>query len=245
MTLLKSLKYFFTDYYLACIKFFTESHLDNVLDGLKYEIKNHPLTYIINRLFEATKICEYYSCIYKEQYNSNLNRIKEIIRDLSMQGLSNLQIIDHLNRMINTQQNEPESEVVFESPIIISTIHTFKGLAGDIVILYNADRNLYRVSNTQYEYEENDNLISFNKNAIVLNNYAVAEDENFEYIKHNNLIERLEEEIRLFYVACTRAKKKLIIMNYRSRDKLNYLIENNDDYVSYYRWLKESNLKLN
>lgn len=243
--IIEKFEIFFTDYYLACIKFFTESHLDNVLDGLKYEIKNYPLTYIINRLFEATKICEYYSCIYKEQYNSNLNRIKEIIRDLSMQGLSNLQIIDHLNRMINTQQNEPESEVVFESPIIISTIHTFKGLAGDIVILYNADRNLYRVSNTQYEYEENDNLISFNKNAIVLNNYAVAEDENFEYIKHNNLIERLEEEIRLFYVACTRAKKKLIIMNYRSRDKLNYLIENNDDYVSYYRWLKESNLKLN
>lgn len=242
---LENFEIFFTDYYLASVKYFSEKHLNEILEGLKFEIKNHSLNYIINRLIETTKICDYYSSIFKEQYNTNLNRMKEIIRELSSQGLSNIQIIDHLNIMINTQQNEPEAEVIFESPIVVSTIHTFKGLAGDIVILYNADKNLYRVTNSQYEYNENDNCLSFNKNAIVLNNYTVEEDENFERAKYINLIEGLEEGIRLFYVACTRAKKKLVIMNSRNKSKLNYIIQHNGDYISYYRWLIESDLKLN
>lgn len=233
---------FYTDYYLSCIKFFSEDYLLEILEGFKYEIKKETINYVLNRVIEMTRIIEYYACLGKEQYIANVNRIKEVFRDLSNQGLSNIQIIDYLNTMIETQQMEPEPEIISKATITVSTIHTFKGLSSDIIVLYNADKNLYKDSNLLYEFDENSNLIYFNKNAMVLNNYSIKEDKNFENIRCKQIISDLEEEIRLFYVACTRAKEQLIIANKNTEGKIKYLINQNPNYVSYIRWILESKL---
>jgi len=131
---------FYTDYYLASIKYFNEKYLTEILEGVKFEIKKESINYVFNRLIDMTKIVDYYSILGKEQYIANINRIKEIFRELSSQGLSNIQILDYLNIMIETQQMEQEPEIITKAAIIVSTIHTFKGLSSDIVILHNADR---------------------------------------------------------------------------------------------------------
>jgi len=231
---------FYTDYYLSSIKFFDESYLKKVLEGLSYEVKHQSINFVLNRLLEVTRIVDYYTNLGKSQYIANLNRIKEIFRELSDQGLSSIQIIDYLNRMIETQQMEQEPEVSNKSKITISTIHTYKGLAADIVILHNADRNLFRNSNSLYEYDEDENSLAFNKNALVLSNYTVKEDEEFDNYQRKKFISYLEEEIRLLYVACTRARNKLIISNSNAESKIKYIIENNPNYVSYFRWILES-----
>lgn len=233
---------FYTDYYLSCIKFFSEDYLLEILEGFKYEIKKETINYVLNRVIEMTRIIEYYACLGKEQYIANVNRIKEVFRDLSNQGLSNIQIIDYLNTMIETQQMEPEPEIISKATITVSTIHTFKGLSSDIIVLYNADKNLYKDSNLLYEFDEDSNLICFNKNAMVLNNYSIKEDKNFENIRCKQIISDLEEEIRLFYVACTRAKEQLIIANKNTEGRIKYLINQNPNYVSYIRWILESKL---
>ena len=231
---------FYTDYYLSSIKFFNEGYLKQVLEGLKYEIKHQSINFVLNRLIEITRIADYYSIIGKVQYLANINRIKEIFRELSTQGLSNIQMVDYLNIMIETQQMEQEPEITNKSSVIISTIHTYKGLAADIVILYNADRNLFRNINSLYEYNEQEDCIAFNKNSLVLSNYTIKEDENFDRFQRTKFIAYLEEEIRLLYVACTRAKNQLIISNSNAESKIKYIIENNPNYVSYFRWILES-----
>ena len=134
--------------------------------------------------------------------------------------------------MIDTQQMEQEPETVTKAPVIVSTIHTYKGLSADIIILYNADRNLYRASSPLYEYDVPTKTICFNKNAMVLSNYSIPEDKHFEDIRYKQLIENLEEELRLLYVACTRAKEKLILATNSNESRIAYIIRNNPDYVS-------------
>lgn len=233
---------FYTDYYLASLKFFNEKYLFEMAEGLKYEIKNESISYIINRLIEISRINEYYTAIGKEQYTANLNRIKEVVRDLSNQGMSTIQIIDYLNIMIETQQTEQEPETVAQSRIIVSTIHTFKGLSADAVVLYSADRNLFRENNAPYEYDELLQEIHFNKNVIIPNNTTIKEDAGFKQISQQRLLDYLEEELRLLYVACTRAREKLIIHNSNSESRLKYICEMNKYYTSYSRWIKESKL---
>ncbi len=231
---------FYTDYYLSSIKYFNDSYLKEILDGLKFEIKKESINYVLNRLIEMSRITDFYTSLGKEQYIANINRTRDIFRDLSSQGLSNIQIVDYLNTMIETQQMEQEPEIVTKAPIIVSTIHTFKGLSSDIVILHNADRNLYRASNQLYEFDEQVNMICFNKNAMVLSNYTIKEDKYFETIRYRQIINNLEEELRLLYVACTRAREKLILSNKYDEDKIKYFIKENPNYVSYIRWVLES-----
>jgi len=233
---------FYTDYYLASAKFFKEKYLLEMAEGLKFEIKKESLSYIINRLIEISRINEYYTIIGKEQYEANLNRVKEIVRDLSNQGMSTIEIVDYLNIMIETQQTEQEPETVSKSRIIVSTIHTFKGLSADAVVLYGADKNLFRENGSPYEFDEEKQEIYFNKNVVIPNNTIIGDDVGFKDISQQRLLEYLEEELRLLYVACTRAREKLIIHNSNSESRLKYIREMNKNYISYSRWIKEAKL---
>lgn len=233
---------FYTDYYLASAKFFNEKYLFEMAEGLKFEIKKESLSYIINRLIEISRINEYYTIIGKEQYEANLNRVKEIVRDLSNQGMSTIEIVDYLNIMIETQQTEQEPETVSKSRIIVSTIHTFKGLSADAVVLYGADKNLFRENGSPYEFDEEKQEIYFNKNVVIPNNTIIGDDVGFKDISQQRLLEYLEEELRLLYVACTRAREKLIIHNSNSESRLKYIREMNKNYISYSRWIKEAKL---
>jgi len=233
---------FYTDYYLASAKFFKEKYLLEMAEGLKFEIKKESLSYIINRLIEISRINEYYTIIGKEQYEANLNRVKEIVRDLSNQGMSTIEIVDYLNIMIETQQTEQEPETVSKSRIIVSTIHTFKGLSADAVVLYGADKNLFRENGSPYEFDEEKQEIYFNKNVVIPNNTIIGDDVGFKDISQQRLLEYLEEELRLLYVACTRAREKLIIHNSNSESRLKYIREMNKNYISYSRWIKETKL---
>lgn len=201
----------FTDYYLAGEKFFKDQQLFDVLNILSIEAKNASISYILNRLIDLSKIIDYYNFLGKEQYIANLNRMKEILRELSNQGMSTIQIVDYLDVMIDTQQQEPEPQIEINSPVVVSTIHSFKGLSGDIVVLYNADKNLVRDFRRLYKFDLDSYKIAFNKDALVLNNNSVENDQEYERIKNKKLIESLEEELRLLYVACTRAREKLVI----------------------------------
>ena len=231
---------FYTDYYLASLKYFNEKHLYEIVDGLKYEAKRESISFIINRLLEISKINDYYATIGKEQYTANLNRLKEIIRELSSQGMSTIQIVDYLNIMIDTQQVEQEPETITKAQIIVSTIHTYKGLSADAVVLYNADKNLLRENNSPYEIDEITQKVYFNKNVIIPSNNAIKEDKEFQVVANKKLFEDMEEELRLLYVACTRAREKLIIASNNVESKIKFIIKNNPNYVSYIRWVLES-----
>lgn len=233
---------FYTDYYLSAIKFLDEQRFAEILKGLSFEIKNETISYVLNRLIDLTQINSYYKSLRKDQYIANINRIKEIVRDLLNQGLSTIEILDYFNIMIDTQQMEQEPEVNTNDKIIVSTIHAFKGLTADSVIIYHADRNLYRDDNILYEFDETENKLCFNKDAMSLSNKSLPEDKEFVKLRNRHIIKNLEEELRLMYVACTRARLNLIIFNKHKRRTIDFIIERNRNYVSYTRWILESKL---
>lgn len=231
----------FSDYYLAGEKFFKVQHLFDVLSLLQIEVKRESISFIFNRLIELSKIIDYYKFLGKQQYIANLNRMKEILRDLINQGMSTTQIVDYIDIMIDTQQQEPEPQIEINAPVIVSTIHAFKGLSGNIVVIYNADKNLVKEFKTLYEFDLDTYKIAFNKDALLLNNNSVQSDSEYLKIKNKKLIENLEE-LRLLYVACTRAKDKLVISNTNSDTKIKYVKQHNPNYVSYTDWI--NNVKI-
>ena len=154
--------------------------------------------------------------------------------------MSTIQIVDYLNIMIDTQQVEQEPETITKAQIIVSTIHTYKGLSADAVVLYNADKNLLRENISPYEIDEITQKVYFNKNVIIPSNNAIKEDKEFQVVANKKLFEDMEEELRLLYVACTRAREKLIIASNNIESKIKFIIKNNPNYVSYIRWVLES-----
>ena len=61
-----------------------------------------------------------------------------------------------------------------------------------------------------------------------------------EYLRmyEGNIAEQLEEEIRVFYVACTRAKYQIILSCDNKQDKVQQTVYYRD-YASVMRWLLE------
>ena len=61
-----------------------------------------------------------------------------------------------------------------------------------------------------------------------------------EYVRmfDDNVIKQLEEEIRVFYVACTRAEKQIILLNNSSKSRVMQTL-NFREYASVSKWLLE------
>jgi len=59
----------------------------------------------------------------------------------------------------------------------------------------------------------------------------------FENNKKQIIIDNLEEEIRLMYVAMTRARDKIVLSSRKRLDKVKYQISKNKEYISYLRWI--------
>ena len=75
-------------------------------------------------------------------------------------------------------------------------------------------------------------------NAEIISNSLTPDKEYLRMLK-NNVKEQLEEEIRVFYVACTRAESQIIIANTKSKDQVMQTLRYRD-YASVSKWLIES-----
>ena len=77
---------------------------------------------------------------------------------------------------------------------------------------------------------------------IAFNSEVVSPDLNQDDIYNSlleaNVREQLEEEIRVFYVACTRAEKQIVIANIKSKEDVMQSLWYRD-YASVSRWLLE------
>ena len=64
-------------------------------------------------------------------------------------------------------------------------------------------------------------------------------DIRFEIAKTQIIKDNLEEELRLLYVLMTRAKDRIILSSTKELSKMKYRATQDDDYVSYLRWIYE------
>lgn len=158
-----------------------------------------------------------------------LNILDEFLNSLSSEekNLTITKFIDLIERNLNSS-NEIISRDSLNS-VTIQTIHASKGLEYPIVILFN--------SSQQFKYVTEYNDLNFDLDlGIGMQYYDLAARRRQESptrfaIKLKNKEKAYKEELRLLYVATTRAKNKLIITGCCSEDKLKSNSLSKDNYL--------------
>lgn len=233
---LEKAELYYTDLYISAhLNNIGEEEFYNRLENLKITLKTQGILATIIQLLEDTYILEYYKKIDNTQNLANIQRFIEIIRNLENEAFTSMEIINYLNLMIITEQEENQPQVKKENFVTVSTIHTFKGLDSKVIIGYGIENNLNSEHFVDFYYDVKEGLF-FNKDSIIPNS-NLDKDIYFEYIKEKIIKTNLEEELRLLYVLMTRAKDKIILSANKSLNKMKYRAMQDSEYVSYLRWI--------
>ncbi len=185
------------------------SKLMDILDSIVINIDSLSLNEIINEIIN--KFNFYSKFILVGDVNSRINRVTSIIRiinNLSKINYSIYDVYDYLSEIIDDQYKiEVETENSVSNSVKIINTHKSKGL--EYPICYYA--SIFR----QFSKEEfKDRFLYSPKYGIITPYYNEGYGSTFikELYKRERNIEDLSERIRLFYVALTRAREKMIIV---------------------------------
>ena len=227
---------FYTDLFVAANTYnIPEQEFYEKVDNSIHTFKESGILATLNQNIEDCKLLQYYAEIEDKQSIANIQRFTEIIRDLVNDNMTSMEILNYLNIMITTEQDEGQPQTSQDNSVTISTIHTFKGLDSRYIIVNEVDNNLNKLHFADLHYSQSEGL-SFNKTNIIPS-LNVENDILFETSKKQIIIDNLEEELRIMYVMMTRAKEKIILNSRKPLDKVKYQIAQNKEYVSYLRWL--------
>lgn len=195
------------------------------LEIIKEIIKNkYNLTVeeIINEIYQKTDLLETYSLMLEGAKKvENLKKLKSIAKKKTLEGLSLRDFILYMET--NTHQEAEES---FENTVKLLTMHKSKGLESKIVIIPLVSHEPWQIELNQVHIKNGKPLLYFPKNKTVSKEIKTYEKDLKEEIKN--------EQERLFYVAITRAKEKLI-----------FIASGKPRTSSYISLLKEVNYKIN
>lgn len=209
----------FTDYYAAiksndkCIKF------TNFMKDLKVIYREESVESILDNIYKRSGIMSYYYSKKNYQAIANLHKLKDIAREQNAEEqLQPIQFLNFLNIKITTQADEDEAEISQEhrntsgGVISLYSIHKAKGLEFEVVILPQIEKQLNRkLVEPKLIFQENETKgkakLAFNNKALV----GFSQDKDYNLLKQDKIRELLEEELRILYVALTRAKHRLYL----------------------------------
>jgi len=207
------------------------------IDNLIPTLKSQGVFATLIQVLEDTFIYEYYTDFNNKQGLANIQRFVEIVRDLENDSFTSMEIVNFLNLMVVTGQEENQPQTNQDNSVTVSTIHTFKGLDSKVVIGYEIEGNLNSDHFANFDYSQKNGL-SFNKDTLIPS-LNFDKDIRFEIAKTQIIKDNLEEELRLLYVLMTRAKDRIILSSTKELSKMKYRATQDDEYVSYLRWIYE------
>lgn len=238
----------FTDYYKAYTS--SKSNFDELIEELSSNIRENVISNFLDILYKKTRIYKYYKYFNNLQGIANLQKLQNISRDkMYEEGVQPVDFLEYLEIMISTNQEEDEAELSKrdreEGAVSLYSIHKAKGLDFKIVIIPDFDLNLNRGATKPKiisMFEDDKIKLGFN-NFYLFDKKGQEEhvDPMYEQMIDEYTMSNLEEEIRILYVAMTRAKHMLILSNNKSKNKLIGECRASGYYVSYFRWLYEIN----
>lgn len=178
------------------------------LDEFSFSIKTDGVRAAVLKFFEKTN---YISHVLKSENGFvKLNVIKQFLAHIEQAGFNfDLALLcDYLSK--NKQIKVPSVKSSTDNCVKITTIHSSKGLEFPVVILADCGRDLFsnRKDGADLKIDKNFGMALKNYNNLERKVY----DSIFEQIIVNSQKRReIAENLRLLYVALTRAKNKLII----------------------------------
>lgn len=164
---------------------------------------------LINKIFYTTRFMELSTRAYNnEQTLSNIFKFYDIASNLSeRQNLTLAKFIVMLEQFTQ-EQKEGESPLSDEgiNAVNVLTIHESKGLEFPVVIMADVSRE-----DKQGAEKQPSHLYSWSENMHGIR-VGGLKDKNLAYLEQLDKKHRFFEEIRILYVALTRAKNRLILV---------------------------------
>lgn len=204
----------------------------NILEFFMNYSKKYSISELLVRIYKETNI--YYQFALEELANikkANLNYLIDLTIRYEKNNINSLsryiEYIDNLKEKSDDSTGSAKMLGENEDVVRIMTIHKSKGLEFPVVILCDTAK--------KYNFRDNNSpIITHHKFGVGIN--IVNEELNITYpsvikqaIKSAKIKETKAEELRMLYVALTRAKEKLIIFGTLS----NYEKKKNDQYIIY------------
>lgn len=230
----------FTDY----SKSVKGTNINQIIIEMQDIIRLETVDASLSELYERTGIIKYYRQNHNYQAVSNLLKLNELARTImDRDNMQPLQFIEYLYIMISTNQEEDEADIPEAERntgvISLYSIHKAKGLSFPIVVIPCCDNKLNRpITKPKIILDLKSERPTLAFNAEIISNSLTPDKEYLRMLK-NNVKEQLEEEIRVFYVACTRAESQIIIANTKSKEQVMQTLRYRD-YASVSKWLIES-----
>lgn len=185
----------------------------NTIESLKILEETSGLLEVLKYLIYQTGFYEYvYLDDNGEIYSKSLDILVKKVEEITLtSNMTLIQFIKYLNELKASGGSLGNIEEVLENEdlVKIMSIHKSKGLEFPIIFLANSFKSRNKMA-------LNDNIMTDDKLGVAFN--IVNTEENYEYssifksaIKEKKRYDEIEEEMRVLYVALTRAKDKIII----------------------------------
>ncbi len=227
---------YLTDAYNSFINYDC-GNFDEFLNSLCENSKNNSANDVIDYIINNTMLEQYYMNNNSYQAISNLSKLSAIANNtLNTNFTSALNFLDFIARKINHEAEEDEAPISENNRkkgvVSLYTIHKSKGLSFPIVIIANTDKALLnpkKFPKVIMECKDGKTAVGFSETIIG------KEDIQYKKLLDMRISKLIEEELRLLYVACTRAKHMLVFSSNTSIDKYGQQLPD-----SWLKWIIES-----
>ncbi len=208
---------------------FTNNPIYNTLKNISIDVDNLTNYELFLKIFNVTNIIQKTILVGDVvKRNKRLKKLLELATNLDNLGYNYINVIDYLTKIINSDNDLKYTiDELNNNSVKIMTIHKSKGL--EYPICYYS--GLYKEFNIK---ELNDKFLFNKKYGFVIPYYqnGLYATLTKELFKQDYFREEISEKIRLFYVALTRCKEKMIIVlphnkkdssdNYQLYNRLKY-----------------------
>jgi DNA helicase II / ATP-dependent DNA helicase PcrA len=212
----------------------SNTRLDELVAHLVKKIDTFTVAQLLEETFRITNIRAILKLTNRIQAIANLYKLKEVTRDINQR--ESIQLVDYVkwlgNKIMMDHEEKQADLIVSElNAVTLITVHKAKGLEFPYVILPDINRNLISrslIPRVLYSYE---NGIEFSFKHYY-QTWTVTSS-HYEETKNSYQADYLAEEVRVLYVAVTRAEKKLFFLKHDENRKTGNRKE------SYQKWLGE------
>ncbi|MEI7667776.1 MAG: 3'-5' exonuclease, partial [Erysipelotrichaceae bacterium] len=183
-----------------------------IYDQIQSLISSSSELSLVQFLNKAYATNDYYFSACDTQLRTNLDFLKAKAEDFDANCMGLLEFVE----MIDMVKDEETSEAIpiseDDDVVKVMTIHQAKGLEWPVVFVLSNSEDKDHNSGGGNLYFHPD--IGIGLSSIILPNRYIYENPISLSIKHRNKVESKAEALRTLYVALTRAKSRLIVVDY-------------------------------